>query len=237
MSEVKVKFKTITPLWTGDAWMKNCEIRPSSIIGSLRFWFEVICYFTGITTDNDYENGKLKANITSDKFKKEFLELKNQKPYKNEHRLKDMVLAKLGVPLPARIFGCTGWKSLIKIKNIDNNHNNIYGNFQITFEIEQNLVNSIFYPLLNFIDKYGFLGEKWNKGYGRIKILSIKNNGQKLNILDNCKEFCFGQFCKYKYEKDKKDKNKIVLDGCYEDKGFNDIIDNKTNFMEKIDLF
>ena len=78
MSEVKVKFKTITPLWTGDAWMENREIRPSSIIGSLRFWFEVICYFAGITTDDDYENGKLKGNIENKNFRQEFLKLKEK---------------------------------------------------------------------------------------------------------------------------------------------------------------
>ncbi len=46
--KVKITFKTITPLWTGDAWQENKEIRPSSLIGSLRFWFEVICYFAEI---------------------------------------------------------------------------------------------------------------------------------------------------------------------------------------------
>ncbi|RUM90456.1 MAG: hypothetical protein DSZ26_03000 [Thermovibrio sp.] len=37
--KIEVTFKTITPLWTGDAWQENNKIKPSSLIGSLRFWF------------------------------------------------------------------------------------------------------------------------------------------------------------------------------------------------------
>jgi len=272
MSEIKVTFETITPLWTGDAWGKNHTIRPSSIIGSLRFWFEVICYFAGITTNDDYKDGKLNGNITSEQFEKGFLELQNRNPDKNYDELVDIALTKLGVPLPARIFGCTGWKSLIGIKTIEpiedycfgnrlnlpericvpkNNNDSIikennhcpkrsnkdysvwylaqpyfYGEFTIIFEIKNNKIkDTIFYLLLNFIENYGFLGGKWNIGYGRVRVLKIESNGKELNI--NCEKFRFSQFCEYKYEKDK-----IVSDDCYEDKGFNDIIDNKTNFEE-----
>jgi CRISPR-associated protein Cmr1 len=57
--ELKVKFETLTPLWTGNAWGQCMEIRPSSILGSLRFWFEVLCYFNGIINDSYFdESGK-----------------------------------------------------------------------------------------------------------------------------------------------------------------------------------
>ena len=265
MSEVKVKFKTITPLWTGDAWMENHEIRPSSIIGSLRFWFEVICYFAGITTDDDYENGKLKGNIENKNFRQEFLKLKNQEPNKDKDELVDMVLAKFGIPLPARIFGCTGWKGKIGIKKItDVSKSNDYdyyqgkleikeleytkkyqngqtkkvtptwyfskgfvGEFTIIFEIKNNKTkDTIFYPLLNFIENYGFLGGKWNIGYGRAKIF-LKINEKEIK-LDDYKEFKFSQFNKYK----KDENDKIVLNGYYSDKRFDDIINNKTDFKE-----
>ena len=59
MTDVKVTFKTITPLWTGNAWRGCKEIRPSSILGSLRFWFEVLCYFNGVINDSYFdESGK-----------------------------------------------------------------------------------------------------------------------------------------------------------------------------------
>ena len=272
MNEIKVTFETITPLWTGDAWGESNIIRPSSIIGSLRFWFEVICYFAGITTNDDYKDGKLKGDITSDKFKKEFLELQNKSPDKNYDELVDIVLAKLGVPLPARIFGCTGWEGKIGIKKItDVSKSNDYdyyqgkleikeleytkkyqngqtkkvtptwyfskgfvGEFTIIFEIKNNKTkDTIFYPLLNFIENYGFLGGKWNIGYGRakilsVKILSVKNNEKELNSLDGYKEFKFSQFNKYK----KDENDKIVLNGYYSDKRFDDIINNKTDFKE-----
>ena len=46
--EVQVTFQTITPIWTGDAWGECKEIKPSAIMGSLRFWFEIFCHFSGI---------------------------------------------------------------------------------------------------------------------------------------------------------------------------------------------
>jgi CRISPR-associated protein Cmr1 len=55
--EIAVKFETITPLYTGDAWQNCKEIKPSSIMGSLRFWFEVLCYFNEIINDNYFDNG------------------------------------------------------------------------------------------------------------------------------------------------------------------------------------
>jgi CRISPR-associated protein Cmr1 len=36
MIKVKVTLETITPLWTGDAWMENSSFRPSSLIINLR---------------------------------------------------------------------------------------------------------------------------------------------------------------------------------------------------------
>jgi len=250
MSEIKVTFETITPLWTGDAWGESNIIRPSSIIGSLRFWFEVICYFAGITTDNDYEDGKLKCNIENKNFRQEFLKLKNQEPNKDEDELADIALSNLGVPLPARIFGCTGWKGKIGIKKIINvSERNNYGYYQgkleikeleytkkyqngrtkkvtptwyfskgfveeftIIFEIKNNKTkDTIFYPLLNFIKNYGFLGGKWNIGYGRVKVSNIEYNGRKLNSLDDCNKFIFSKFNKYN-------------NSYYPDKSFNDIV-------------
>jgi len=275
MSEIKITFETITPLWTGDAWGESNIIRPSSIIGSLRFWFEVICYFAGITTNDDYKDGKLKGDITSDKFKKEFLELQNKSPDKNYDELVDIVLAKLGVPLPARIFGCTGWEGKIGIKKItdvsESNNYDYYqgkleikeleytkklkdgqekkvipvwyfpkgfmGYFTVIFKVEHDAIrNAMLYPLINFIHQYGFLGGKWNIGYGKVKVSKIESNGQELNNIDDYKEFKFSQFGKYKYKKEENDKNnknnKIVLDGYYSDKGFDDVINDKTYFKE-----
>jgi CRISPR-associated protein Cmr1 len=230
--EVEVTFRTITPLWTGDAWQKNSGIRPSSLIGSLRFWFEVICYFTGITNNENYKDGKLQDNLNEKEFKEKVL--KNGTYFKGI----DKTLAELGISLPSRIFGCTGWKGWIRIKKIEPIEDYCFGNrlnlpfgiaikkgssdgilpfstkeefenfvnsnyqgsnwkaklekfreqysvwyfsipyfdgkFTITFEIEDEIVEPVFFPLLTFMEKYGFWGGKWNIGYGRLKIENIK---------------------------------------------------------------
>jgi CRISPR-associated protein Cmr1 len=113
--EVKVQFETITPLWTGDAWMENNKIRPSSLIGSLRFWFEVICYFGGICSEKDFdkEKGRFEKDIKNDEIKKKLLK------YGTDFEGQIEALKELEVPLPAIIFGTTGWKSLIEIKEIN----------------------------------------------------------------------------------------------------------------------
>jgi len=215
--EVLVKFQTLTPLWTGDAWQDNNEIRPSALIGSLRFWFEVICYFSGICDKKDFKNGRFEKEVNRKDFKNCLLKKGNSSEAKIE------CLLEQGIPLPSIIFGSTNWRSLIEIKDIKylddycfgnklnlpnkicinksnyeiKENNNcpkksnqdwsifffskpyFYGKFQVVFKVEEKVLKSIFYPLLNFMDKYGFWGGKWNIGYGRLKIES--ENGEKKN--------------------------------------------------------
>ncbi len=108
--EVLVEFKTSTPLWTGDAWQYNSEIRPSSLIGSLRFWFEVICYFSGICDKKDLKNGRFEKEVNG-KDSKNCLIKKG-----NFFEAKIECLLEQKIPLPSIIFGTTNWKSLIEIK-------------------------------------------------------------------------------------------------------------------------
>lgn len=61
--EYKVCFETVTPIFTGDAKRVHKNIKPSAIIGSLRFWFELICYAADITNNSHYKNGLLKAEL------------------------------------------------------------------------------------------------------------------------------------------------------------------------------
>ena len=280
--EVTVTFQTITPLWTGDAWQENreIEIRPSSLIGSLRFWFEVICYFTGITNNKNYKDGKLQDNLNEKEFKEKVL--KNGTHFKGINK----TLAELGISLPSKIFGCTGWKGWVRIKKIEpiedycfgnilnfpfgiaikkdnldeilvfdtkdkfkNFVNSNYrgrdwkakqknfrkkysiwyfsipcfnGNFTVTFKIEDEIVEPIFFPLLRFIEKYGFLGGKWNTGYGRVKIDKVeekedsgfqeKNDWRK-------EEFKFSNF--YRDSSDK-----------FHDKKFSDFIEQVLDFND-----
>ena len=221
--KLKVDFETITPLWTGDAWMKNSEIRPSSLIGSLRFWFEVICYFGGICKKEEFDTGKgrFEKDIKNDEIRKKLLD------FGTDFNGQVKALRELNIPIPAIVFGTTGWKSLIEIKNIqpledycfgnklnlpdkfcinknsnqiqegkdyprssNNNYSVFYfkipyfwGKFEVVLEVEENIKDSIFLPLLTFMDKYGYWGGGWNIGYGRLKVLNVeilkKNNDKK----------------------------------------------------------
>ena len=129
--EIKVTFETITPLWTGDAWEECKDIRPSSLLGSLRFWFEVY-YITEILKEEgeikkflkNYldSQGKPQEKLEYEKFRKLFLEelkevLKNiNNDNINLDEIIGNVLQESNISIPSRIFGCTGWKSRIEIK-------------------------------------------------------------------------------------------------------------------------
>ena len=227
--KLKVDFETITPLWTGDAWMKNSEIRPSSLIGSLRFWFEVICYFGEICKKEEFDTGKgrFEKDIKNDEIRKKLLD------FGTDFNGQVKALRELNIPIPAIVFGTTGWKSLIEIKGInvqkDNNfpeynfpekkleinelkyktkkkagkneeeieitptwyfRKGFWGKFNAIFEVEENIKDSIFLPLLTFMDKYGYWGGGWNIGYGRLKVVNANGN----NIDWRKEEFDFGKF-------------------------------------------
>ena len=110
--EIEIIFETITPIWTGDINGECTEIKPASIIGSLRFWFEVYCHFAGIKVK---ENENLDYK-TFEKIRKEAFEEYNKKEISD---IKEYIIKKLPLTAPSKIFGCTGWKSRIKIE-IDN---------------------------------------------------------------------------------------------------------------------
>ncbi|WP_028949864.1 RAMP superfamily CRISPR-associated protein [Sulfurihydrogenibium subterraneum] len=225
--QVEITFKTITPLWTGDAWGDNKEIKPSSLIGSLRFWFEVICYFSGLCEIKRDKNGVI--SFKEGRFEKEV----NRKDFQDcllregsDFQAKIKCLLEQEIPLPSIIFGTTNWKSLIEIENIENikefdnyrfptgkidfpelEHNNripvwyfekgFYGDFTVIFNVEEEIIEPIFFPLLTFMDKYGFWGGKWNIGYGRLEIKRIEENEEEIEGWRR-EELNFSIFHKYK---------------------------------------
>jgi len=210
MEKVKVEFETITPIFTGDAWGKNSEIKASSVMGSLRFWFEVYCHFTGIDVkekeelkDKDYQRilQNLKKDIDDGK---------------DIDDIDKYIFDRLPLTLSSKIFGCTGWKSRIEIESISFKENQdysyplgkqsfqnlqytkeyfdkkekkkkaksiipswyfekgCYGNGCIVFKTTNEIGDNILLPLLNFIEKYGFIGAKNNIGYGRVRFTNIE---------------------------------------------------------------
>ncbi|EIW00992.1 type III-B CRISPR module RAMP protein Cmr1 [Thermoanaerobacter siderophilus] len=241
--EVTVRLETITPLWTGDAWQENVKIRSSSLMGSLRFWFEI---FLMAATDllpstYDYNSEKLGPS----KYRQDILSNLNKGLTMKEAEIEAFKFQKIS--LPSFIFGCNGLKSKIEIENItydDNllnneldlpfaiyknkrdkefievssndkqklyeirkNRNNhiwyfpqeyLYGDFYITFSFAyEDLAEKIFYPLLNFIQQYGFIGGKNNLGFGRVKFTIVDGDLSKYRTFD-FSDFDYGK--KYLYE-------------------------------------
>jgi len=113
MEKIRVDFETITPIWTGDAWGENSELKASSIMGSLRFWFEVYCHFSGIEV-------KEKEELDYNKF------IKKRKNIDNIGRSDNEILENMNLSLASRIFGCTGWRSQIEIDEISFNQSKKY---------------------------------------------------------------------------------------------------------------
>ncbi|MDN5324452.1 MAG: CRISPR-associated protein Cmr1 [Thermosipho sp. (in: thermotogales)] len=214
--EIKVKFKTITPLWTGNVYMKTFEIRPSSLIGTLRFWFEIICYFSNLKLDGfKYE----KEKIDFEKFQNMVLDKGA------DFKALNNIFSEFRLSSSSRIFGCNGWKGWLRIKKIEligkfsfDNYLNLnkkitihkkqklyfsmpyfWGTYEVTFEIEEEIVGPIFYPLLYFMEQFKFelFGYK-NKSFSINKeendILKVEegekekfeilfNENKKINVL------------------------------------------------------
>ena len=198
-----ITFETITPLFTGNASGEMTKIEPSSIMGSLRFWVELFCYFSGIEGNMDSLNDSLD-------YKKFRNALKNSN-IKEESSFETIneILADDNISIPSRIFGCTGWKSLVEISEIEpcntfcfGNYfglnriylkgsrwffpkNYFFGEFKVKIKTVSILKKTVILPLLAFIEKYGFLGAKNNLGFGRVEIKKIvekvENKKKKVN--------------------------------------------------------
>jgi len=236
--EHTVHFETITPLRFGDAWLENkAPSKASAIMGSLRFWFEVICYLSGITKPDDYSSRSkegniiLKANLEQKEFQDKLKTLmKETESNLSMEELIGKLLQEMKIPLPARVFGCTGWRGLIQIKEIKlkeqtrrfnlsskvgisksdpyapilkNDYcpprsnlkysvhyfpDGFYGSFDVIFLTDKNTAQHILFPLLKFIERYGFVGGAWNSGYGRVKV-NFEHGRDEYNRFSNYAEF------------------------------------------------
>jgi len=189
--EIEVTFKTITPIWTGDINGECTEIKPASIMGSLRFWFEVYCHFSEIKVK---ENENLDYK-TFEKIRKEAFEKYNKKEISD---IEKYIIKKLPLTAPSKIFGCTGWKSGIEIEKLNSN----------IIEINKNEFD------------YKFLFDDFSTEWWNNKILFNNKNQIKLfeNIKINLKINTvileeFKKFLKF-YE------NKVILVGGKKSFGF-----------------
>jgi len=232
--EIKVTFKTITPLWTGDAWQENNEIKPSAIMGSLRFWFEIICFFSGIEV-------KEKEELNYEKYKN-YIKTK----FSNCVNIEDISFqaAKDQLTLPSLIFGCTRWKSRIRIKDIicENEEKYFYPIGKL--EIENLQYEKEFFSKKDNTKKIKTIIPTWyfQKGFlGEITIIFLTSEEIAKNILlpllKYIEEYFFiGGKNNIGYGRVKIEK--IVIDGKeknIDDFEFNNKVIVENNIFEKVD--
>jgi len=169
VKEIEVTFETITPLWTGDAWRENSQIRPSSILGALRFWFAVYWRVIKNGRTEEMEDGKIVEKLKYLDFANK---LKERIPNLNGNisleEVADQILEEMEISVPSRIFGCTGWKSRVEIKNLRGN----------TLSIEKRRLNYYF-----FINRIEIRGRKLNTKFWIEK--SLFKDKETLNFFKN----------------------------------------------------
>jgi CRISPR-associated protein Cmr1 len=89
------KLKALTPIWTGDANGRPERLIPTGIMGSLRWWFEVLVRgLGGKACDPTAENVRCPGD--------------NKKPHEGGHHC-----------VVCELFGCTGWARKFRLMVLD----------------------------------------------------------------------------------------------------------------------
>ncbi|MEN6552680.1 MAG: type III-B CRISPR module RAMP protein Cmr1 [Methanobacterium sp.] len=185
MIETEIKFKTLTPIWTGDADQKCTTIKETSIIGSMRWWYEALVRGMGGYAC-DPSNGGCEFNT------KDY-----EKALEKGQNVDEALEIGLKNVCPAcTLFGCTGWKRRFKIVANDlegtfnqrMNDDGYSGIFEIKFYEIFKISDSekwLLYQTLQIIENYGALGGRTTrkpqgspvgKDYGLIKV-NLVNTG------------------------------------------------------------
>lgn len=101
-----IQLKTLTPIWTGDAYGKCSEIKESNIIGTIRWWYERVSRSLGkqvCTPTLQSEDKKCKLN--GEQFIRSI----------REGKTIDTALDEQNICPVCKLFGCNGWSSKLKL--------------------------------------------------------------------------------------------------------------------------
>lgn len=102
---LELAFRTLTPLWTGNATGKVDRVHETGIIGSLRWWFEVFVRgFGGMVIDPTKDE---RSGFDSEKYNKSHAT-------DGRARLRDAGLCDV-----AQVFGATGWRRRFSLTIVD----------------------------------------------------------------------------------------------------------------------
>ena len=203
MTKTEIKFKTLTPIWTGDANRKCTTIKDTSIIGSMRWWYEAIIRGMGGYACDPSNKGC------------QFETTEYEKALRDGKSIDEALEKGLENVCPAcRLFGCTGWRRRfrIEVENISisklhflnrfesincsgwiKNQESFGGDPEAFYSSE--ILNLKLFPenynverkillLLKVIEEVGALGAKSQNGFGVIELIH-RNDIEKIDLHDD----------------------------------------------------
>lgn len=181
---MEIKIKTLTPLWTAGVDGECDRIHETGLLGSLRWWMEVlvrgmggeVCDPTAEGDHNSLDQKKYRDSQATDQ----------------RQKLRDGGLT-CDV---SQIFGATGWKRRFQLSITDVQETLTWdkplkitpqdrtrgwflnpgwlGEFTLNFHGDSNTLAK-FYTLLKFLEAYGSLGARPQLGYGAFRIVRLDN--------------------------------------------------------------
>lgn len=105
---ITIRLKTLTPLWTGGATTGKVDrLRETGILGSMRWWFEVLVRGVG---------GCVSDSVGDDKGGLDLKQYNALSPEEKQDRLK---LREAGLCDVSYLFGTTNWKRRFRLEIID----------------------------------------------------------------------------------------------------------------------
>jgi len=105
---MKLTLHTLTPLWTGGIKGETDRLHETGIMGSLRWWYEVIVRGLGGTACDPSTHV---CNFDDEKYKKA----------KRQGKSEQEALSTAGLCHVCQVFGATGWRRRFRIELVDTN--------------------------------------------------------------------------------------------------------------------
>jgi len=164
-----LKVKTLTPLWTGGVGGRVDRIHETGLLGSMRWWYEVLVRGLG----GNACQGGCKCDFNVEKYIKSGASDEGK-------RLKEAGLCDV-----CQIFGATGWKRRFRLSIVEKNVENAkiqhpikalppntpkMGSFEIQLQsLDHKFPADVIEGLIQFIADWGALGARRQMGFGIIE--------------------------------------------------------------------
>lgn len=192
---MEINIKTLTPLWTGGVEAGKCDrIHETGILGSLRWWMEVLVRgMGGQAKDPTAEKPEDRSSLDPKKFDAKIYRQLQDEVERRQY------LRNAGLCDVSQVFGATGWKHRFRLSvSMDEDKQNQpawqkplkitpqdrtrgwflnpgwLGTFQIAIHGDAETLTKL-HTLLRFLEAWGSLGARPQLGYGAFRITEIKD--------------------------------------------------------------